>query len=647
LHPQSSDAGLVNTVLLTLVTLAIVTTQIFGGGKEFAYCLPGYFLLGLAAVLSWWSARHVEIRRQTLQGLAGCALLLGYVSFRALFSPEEYLARKDLYLALAAATLYFLVALNLTSSKFRLFLVATLLLLGFANCAIGAIQFFRGENFMPFDFLPRSSYGFRASGFYGYPNHLAGFLEVTLLMGLSVALWSRWPRWARILAGYVSLVCLLGLLATGSRGGYISGTVGLLTFGLLSLRLVGRLSSERVIGLIVAGGLMTLLVVWGIQQLVARSYDLHARASETLTVDPARINLWRAAWRQLELKPLTGTGSRTYLYYGRQFRAAAIQTDPVHAHNDFIQFLAEYGILGFAVVGVFLETHLRNGWRSSAIRMSRTSFEAGSNSLALTVGALSATAACLVQSFLDFNLHSPANMLVMAFVFGLLADSGTADDSTSSVDDPTATGLSPYARLALPALGLGAMVRLLPMLPAEYYAERARISISDWRFIMSPEPERVAAAFAQRGLEWDAHNPLLHFYLGYARASQAALSPDLTAKAELYSQSVSAYAKAVAFAPQDVGFILSLASSLDALQQFADSEPLYSRAVELDPHSGAVRYAYAAHLHTVGKLEEAAAQYQQSIKLFGGEPAEMGLKRVIEELKAKRSHETGALEKQG
>ena len=42
------------------------------------------------------------------------------------------------------------------------------------------------------------------------------------LMGLSAAFWSRWKHWLKICAGYLSFMCFVGILLTGSRGGCLS-----------------------------------------------------------------------------------------------------------------------------------------------------------------------------------------------------------------------------------------------------------------------------------------------------------------------------------------------------------------------------------------------------------------------------------------
>src|SRR5205809_665038 len=77
---------------------------------------------------------------------------------------------------------------------------------------VGAIQFRDGNNFMPIEFLQRVDYGRRASGFYVCPNHLAGALEVLGIFGMSIVCWSRFPVWGKLLIGYASGICYVGVL---------------------------------------------------------------------------------------------------------------------------------------------------------------------------------------------------------------------------------------------------------------------------------------------------------------------------------------------------------------------------------------------------------------------------------------------------
>jgi hypothetical protein len=621
-------------LLLILVALAIAVTQALAGGRQVALCLPAYVLLALAALLSWWPRRRTPIPRAATECLVAAVLFCAYVTIRATLSPEPYLARTDLYAALAGMAVYLLVALNLTSSRWRMGLVGILLALALANTAIGAIQFFKGNEFMPFPFLPRPSYGARASGFYGYPSHLSGFLEMVLMLGLSVAFWSRWPSWSKILVGYICVIVLLGIIITQSRGGYIAGTIGLLVFTLLSLVLVGKLASGRLVGMLIACLIVVCGVGWGVKQVMTKSASLQARAGETLQVDVSRMRLWQAAWKQFRLSPVVGTGSGTYLYYGRQFRNPALHTDPVHAHNDYFELLAEYGILGIITAVIFLETHLRRGWNSITRRLQDEGeiYGGGSNSLALTVGALSAAGACLTHCLLDFNLHMPANLLTAALVFGLLATPGEGPEMISEEEE---TGWPAFLRLVLPALGILIIVRIMPTAPAEYYAERTRSLLADWRRSASPEMNEQMEGLARRGLESDPHNPELYAAIAEGQLAQGDLATDPQLKAKFYEQTIEQYRKALEYAPGNVGYVLGLAGALDTAGRFAEADPLLERAIQLDPKSGVTHTVKANHLVSQGKWKEAAAEYQLGFQLGAWEAGKAGLDYIEKQLKEK------------
>jgi O-antigen ligase len=622
-------------LLLILLVLAIATTQALAGGRQVALCLPGYALLAIATVLSWWPRRRTLIPRAATECLFAAILFFAYISIRSVLSPEPYLARTDLYTALAGMAVYLLVALNITSSRWRLMFVGAVLILAIVNFAIGAIQFSKGQEFMPFAFLPRPSYGTRASGFYGYPNHLCAFLEVAFFLGLSVAIWSRCASWVRVVTGYICVMTILGILLTGSRGGYISVTVGLLVFALLSLFLVGKLASGRLFGVLFAGLLVIGGAGWGVKAVVNRSAFLETRADTTLTVDASRMRLWQAAWKQFRLSPVVGTGSGTYLYYGRQFRNPAIITDPVHAHNDYFELLGEYGIIGIICAVIFLETHLRRGWNSITQRIEEgVSFQGiGSNSLALTVGALSAASAILTYCLLDFTLHMPANVLTLAAVFGLLATPGDGPDAPGDEEE---SGWPPFLRLALPALGILLVVRILPIARAEYDAERARSLLADWHRALSPELNQQMEGFARRGLKWDPHNPELYVAIAEAQSAQGDLATDSAAKEKFYAETVEYYRKALEYAPGNVGYVLGLISALDTAGRFAEADSLVQRALQLDPIGGGTHNVIAHHLLLEGRLDEAAAEYRLAIHFGSWGGGQAGLKMIEQQRKEEK-----------
>src|SRR5262249_16960356 len=158
--------------------------------------------------------------------------------------------------------------------------------------------------------------------------------------------------------GYCAAMCLAGVAITGSRGGYLSTVFGLGAFAILSLWTV--LLARRGGFLLMLAGLLVaaIVIVGGGLLFMSQTETLVRRLGQVYDPKNPRLELWRAALQQYHLQPVTGTGSGTYLYYGRQFRSFVVQNDPIYVHNDYLHLLAEYGLIGVAVFGVFLLAHL-------------------------------------------------------------------------------------------------------------------------------------------------------------------------------------------------------------------------------------------------------------------------------------------------
>lgn len=630
------------TLLFILLAVALVGTQLLLGGKEPAFSLPGYGLLALAAVLSMWPLRRTPVSKRMLWNIATTFAFFGCIAIRALTSEDHYLARRDLYLALAVLIVYLLVVLNLTSPRWRVALVGILLLLGVTDTAIGAIQYQRGDGFMPFEFLRSVGYGPRARGFFGCPNHLAGFLEVVAMLGLSVTLWSSWPWWGRLLVGYASAVCIVGVILTGSRGGYMALGAGLMTLACLSaMALNQRGRPSLALALLMSMVAVLCMGAWSIQAALPAvstvREKIHSIASLEVSLVDCRPRIWRSAMREIDVSPVVGTGSGTFLYYGRQFRDPSIQTDPVYAHCDYLQLLGEYGIVGAVGFGLFFGSHLLSGW--NAFRRQSSLYEehegdGQGGSLALTLGALCGSVAIAAHSFVDFNLHIPANALLMAFVFGVLANPGGEERML----DPIWTS---RLRLVPPVLGVWLAIAALPTLPAEYEVERAKSLLTSGSYLESAEVAGRVAELSENGLRYDARNPELYYCLGEAHFALAGIASSPAESRRQHEKAVAAYRQARQIVPRDVRPFLCEATSLDALQRFDEAETALDRARELDPNSIHFLHAYASHLYAEKKYPQAEAQYQKAQQM-GSQGAQYWLDILAEQKKAGRLGATSA-----
>jgi O-antigen ligase len=602
----------VNRVLLTLLCLALVALEVLGGGVPLPFALPAYALLALAAIASAarWQHRRKEI--DAICGISAC-LFFGYVLVRILASPVEYLARGDLYLALAAVVVYGMVAFYITEPRLRLLLVASLLVLGLLHTGLGLFQAFASDT----TWLQhlRTFYGTRASGFYVCPNHLAGFLEVIILFGLSIVVWSRCRYLIKVLTAYACLVCLAGLVLTGSRGGYLSFMAGLAVFGVLSLWMHSKRVSFIRWPLAVACLLLIASVVAGISYLGQQHLPLSERWSRLFETQDVRITLWRGAVMQFTLSPAVGTGTGTYLYYGRLFRPPEIRADPVVAHNDFLQFLAEFGALGLVVLAIFLFTQVRHGWRTLRwLRQERLADQARlrSDTLALHLGALSTLAAYAVHSALDFNLHIPANALLLAAVMGMLAT-----QTRAAVIESTPRR---WVVLALPVFGIWLALASIPTAPGEYYCHQARLAAARGDY-------RVALALAKTAGKYDARNPQIYRYLGEAHLALGYEAAHAE-RAASFGAAADSLRRAVDLFPQDRDLLAMLGEALDELGRFEEAEQVFARALAWDPNSHQMRFYYARHLAKAGKKDLAVASYEQSLRLYWNLAAHLGLEEL-------------------
>lgn len=571
--------------LLLIAAFALI--QILIAGMRMVFSLPAYALLGVLGLCAIISLRRVKPAASQLC-LAVTAAFFAYILARAFLSPVPYIARSDIYSVLGGLVVYFFVACILTDARHRMLFVAALLVLAIGHVLVGAVQFRDGTNFMPISWLQRYDYDRRASGFYICPNHLAGLLEVLGIMGLSIVCWSRWPVWSKMLVAYAVGICYVGLILTGSRGGYLSTLFSLGVFAVLSLAILRRTGGGLFWKIGGMGCVAAISLGLAAFYFINKNDYLSGRAQQVFETTNMRIDLWKGALEQWKLQPIVGTGTGTYLYYGRFFRTDRVQRDPVYVHNDYLHLLAEYGLVGAAGMLLFVAVHLRYGGRNF-VRLGpkrvAVSQRVLSNALALNVGAIAAVSSYVVHSVFDFNLHIPANVLLLAFVFGILANAGVERDREALSSPRTQM----WWRMALPALGLLLIVQCIRLFPGEYYSELARIAVRDQR-------PALGILNALRGLQTDGQNPDLHHRLGAARMQLADRMEDAQATASFQREAIVAFERARALAPHDEIYALELASALDAARRFAEAEWIYYEAFRLDPKSDSLRRSYEGHL---------------------------------------------------
>lgn len=660
-------------LIYCLVVASIVITHVLVGGSRLLFSIPGYVFVGVAAVTAGViSFRRSYVGPRAVPLVCGVAFA-GYISIRSYFSPVEYLARNDRYMAMGALLVYLLTAFHITKPKQRIGMVIALLFLAAVDFGTGLIQFVRNDNFMLLSSVPdgfgipqifRPDYGARSSGFLGCPNHLAGFLETLGIVALALTSLGRFKIVSRLLMGSGALICFVGVAFTGSRGGYLSTITGISAFLILVIWIVRKLRPKKFLLIVMTATISLSAMIVGAIVLMSNNAILGNRIASVIDTENMRQELWTAAHRQFQVSPLNGTGSGTYLYFGRQFRSPSVQGDPIHAHNDYLELLCEYGIVGVVLGGVFILAHLSTAWWTLA-RVVRKRLRPAkrilSNELALALGVSAAFVALLAHSIVDFNTHVPANSLYFAFLLGILA-SPSCDPQVIRRSSPE---LMKAARIALPTMGGAVIVLAAPLLVGEYNAEWARVQLrcreyaesaarvyqrvsrglptvntqviwpdetSDRAWPISFAVDQLlptSLSFVESGIAQESKNPDLFYYLGEIRHFQALYETDEIERRKLMAAAAEAYHRGCEIFPMDVRLLLRLAQTLDNLGLFEEADQYLTKAFAADPNVSHVYAAYGYHLWRQRKLNRAEAYYRHSLALYeGNELAQSGVANV-------------------
>jgi O-antigen ligase len=137
-----------------------------------------------------------------------------------------------------------------------------------------------------------------------------------------------------------------------------------------------------------------------------------------------RVSMFRGAARIFFAHPIKGCGLGTLVDVFPGYENAYDGRVVDHAHDDYIEGLAETGLLGGLCGAVFLWTLYREGRKSFVA-------EQGHFSRGLHAGAIMAVCGLLLHSFVDFNLQIPANALLFLVQAYLVTSPPLPSDTTA------------------------------------------------------------------------------------------------------------------------------------------------------------------------------------------------------------------------
>jgi O-antigen ligase len=242
-------------------------------------------------------------------------------------------------------------------------------------------------------------------------NHFAGVAELVLPLALVPLVLGRVRRERWPVVGLFAVLPIGALFLSASRGGIVSfgAELSVLALVMIQRREMGKQLFAGGAVLLVA----LLLVSWlGVGQIIKRLSSV-----QLLEVSSGkRASMRRDTWRIFLDHPLVGTGLGTLQLVYPPYESLYDGKIVNHTHNDYLEGLAETGLLGGLCCAWFLGVLLVPS--VERLRQFNNSFSG-----ALQLSGFLACSGFLVHSLVDFNLHIPAN----ALLFFLMAHLATAE----------------------------------------------------------------------------------------------------------------------------------------------------------------------------------------------------------------------------
>jgi O-antigen ligase len=400
-------------LFLLLALIFAVTPWPLGSNRDWAW--PVITIVACLLTITYlFSERRVQLSRYEKAALGALALLCAWMTLQLFGIPglvapltmDAFSTQSELLRFTGYSCVFFLTLRLLTSEKRIEQLLYVIVITGLLQALAGAGQQLVYN--MP-----------RATGSFANPNHYAGYLEVALSLGIGLIIGMEGRReissnrFIELIAGprgrlrLIVIMLVVGLVMSRSRMGNMGFLISLFVTSGMAFYFSRKLSWKTLV-------LLASVVI--IDILIIGSYFGLERIGERLQNAPAdaasRAELQSYNTRAAKDYLWTGSGAGSYELVMPAYRDHLIARKPVHAENDYLEYLIELGIIGslplilITVVGLSLQARL--------LRRDVPQFLRG-----ISFGCMMGTLCLLIHATVDVNLQIPSNMLLFIILLAV------------------------------------------------------------------------------------------------------------------------------------------------------------------------------------------------------------------------------------
>jgi len=596
-HPPVTAGGFLTIALLVII---LIGAPLVLGGMRLWFELP---LLELVTLLLLIQAGRIGFGaasrvRLDLIDLAAVAFTV-YAVVRWLTSPAEYFSRLEILNVVGYATIFFTCRYGLARRTCGLVLLGLLVALGVFETGFG---YYLSNHldwcpFGPTEIL-HQYYAPRWVGTYACPNHYGAILVMGMGAALAFASFSKFSWPVRIVFFYLAAIMLAGVICSASRGSMLGACASIAALSIFGVRYgMVRWWLPVTGGILLIGGFV--LVLSQSQLVQSRLDEVRQTVNQGSFDGYIRIKLAHDALRIAADHPLFGTGPATFVFVHPRYQDSTFTHLAVLTHDDYLNTLDDYGGVGLAIALFFVIAVTGKFFR----RPRATSHW---QDRVLLAAGFTGWSALLLHSFVDFNMHIPANALM------LFALTGMALRRFASEPGQARTGLT------LPSVPLAVV---LAVIGVAYGVEVGRSAISDIiyehafaRSLDAMPNDSVAAA--HEALKFDPNNVPALIFLGDTQRIEAAhydKPEDIAKRLGLGEKAADAYREALRQNPLDDTIEASLGLTFDLMYRYPEAYFCYANALRHQPYDGQFWFRLGNHFWETGMLEKAEQAYQMGL----------------------------------
>jgi O-antigen ligase len=443
-----------NTIAGGLIAAVVFTALARGATSPWSV---GIFELIIAILLLLWAIKAIIDRRRAslppsampLMALAACGLAqcisITDREGRSWSLSMDVEATRTAVTAMSFLLIAFLIASNFYASHRKLRVLSNFLIFYGVTMAVCALLRQHSADHNLLNWLIATEDG-SVRGTFLNRNHFSGYMELLALIPVPLSLARGLPRQTRLFYGFAAAVMGVAAIGSQSRGGMLSLAAGMSFIVIMSARLQDvrspaheaikskwerarvRLKHAFVvaaIALTMIAGVFSLGAGAVVNRIEETVHDIRS-ANPQADFTTGRRSIWKTTVEIIRANPYFGVG------FGA-FRAAY----PVYshgeglpkigqAHNDYLQVLADCGIVGGAVALWFITVIFRTigrGIRSQDPLAARLALGGGAGIFAI-----------LVHSLFDFNLQLTSSALLFLLILGMVSQIA---ESQPNVTDPS------------------------------------------------------------------------------------------------------------------------------------------------------------------------------------------------------------------